>query len=65
MSRNFHVGVDDILNGNSQNSMDNWRRTLEVTIQNCRAYDAGEAFSSSIVYNTKNKLPLLKKCLLC
>ena len=61
MSRNLHVGVNDLLNDNSQNSMDNWRRNFEVIIQNCRAYDAGEVFSSSIVYNTKAKLALLKK----
>ena len=65
MSRNLYIAVNDLLNDNSQNSMDNWRRNLEVIIQNCRAYDAGEVFSSSIVYNTKTKLALLKKCLLC
>ena len=61
MSRNLQVGVNDLLNDNSQNSMDNWRRNFEVIIQNCRACDAGEVFSLSIVYNTKTKLALLKK----
>lgn len=54
---NLYVGVNDFFNGISQNPMDNLRRNLKVIIQKCRAYDAGEVISSSIVYNTRIKLP--------
>ena len=56
----FHVGAADLLNDNSQSSVDNLMSNIHKIVQKCKRLGVRHIFVSGLVYNKRLTLPILK-----
>ena len=57
----LHVGVNDILNGNSQCNVDNLMSNIHKIIEKCKRVGVRNIFVSGLVYTTMVSLPILER----
>ena len=57
----LHVGVNDLLNGNSQSSVENLVLNIHKIIEKCKRAGVRNIFVSSLVYTTRVSLPTLER----
>ena len=57
----LHVGVNDLLNGNSQSDVDNLMSNTHKIIEKCKQVGVRNIFVSSLVYTTRVSLPILER----
>ena len=57
----MHVGVNDVINDNSQSSIEKYISNLEKMVQKCRNYGVKKIFVSGLVFFTKVFLPMLEQ----
>ena len=49
----IHLGVNDIINGNSQSNIEKYISHVEKMVQKCRNYRVKKIFISGLVFSTK------------
>ena len=57
----IHVGVNDIINENSQSNIEKYISNVEKMVQKCRNYGVKKIFISGLVFSTKVSLPMLEQ----
>ena len=57
----LHVGVNDLLNGNSQSNIDNLMSNIHKVVEKCKRVGVRNTFVSSLMYTTRVSLPLLDR----
>ena len=56
----LHVGVNDILNDNSQSNVDNMISNIHKIVEKCKRVGVGNIFVSGLVYIARAILPILE-----
>ena len=57
----LHVGVNDLLEDNSQSKIENLGKNLKSMVEKCHTYGIKNAFISGLVYTTRIGLPVLER----
>ena len=57
----LHVGVNDVLNNNSQSNVDNLMSHIHKIIEKCKRVEVRNIFVSGLVYTTRVSLPILER----
>ena len=57
----LHVGVNDLLEDNSQSKIENLGKNLRSMVEKCHTYGIKNVFISGLVYTTIIVLPVLEK----
>ena len=57
----MHVGVNDIIDDNSQSNIEKYISYVEKMVQECRNYGVKKTFVSGLVFSSKVFLPMLEQ----
>ena len=57
----LHVGVHDLLNGNSQSNVDNLMSNIHKIIEKCKRVGVKNIFVCGLVYTSRVSLPILER----
>ena len=57
----LHVGVNDLLNDNSQSNVDNLMSNIHKIVEKCKRVGVRNIFVSGLVYTTRVSLPILER----
>ena len=57
----LHVGVNDLLEDNSQSKIENLGKNLRSMVEKCHSYGIKNVFISGLVYTTRIGLPVLER----
>ena len=57
----LHVGVNDLLNDNSQSNVDNLMSNIHKIVEKCKRVGVRNIFVSGLVYTTRINLPILER----
>ena len=57
----LHVGVNDLLNDNSQSNVDNLISNIHKIVEKCKRLGVRNIFVSGWVYTTRVSLPILER----